>query len=141
MKKKKQNITNQEQPKYDIITAKDLVNFVKKNKKTLLIFLTLILIAYFNIIGGEFVTADDPETIKYLNSHTLKDSLGTFNIDSIYISLVHSLFGMSSSVFHVFSILIHMVNTLLAFCLAYLILKDKKLAILATIIFCVQPAA
>jgi protein O-mannosyl-transferase len=142
-KKKKRSAyksTSQNSNRKDQIdTIKELLKFIRKNIKTLILFWAIILVAYFNILGGEFVTADDPELIRYASSTTIVGALKNFSIPGVYITVIHSIFGLSAPAFHTGSVLFQMVNAVLAFALLYLVSKDKKVATLATLLFCVHP--
>ncbi|MBN1162251.1 tetratricopeptide repeat protein [Patescibacteria group bacterium] len=139
-KKGKQSKTQPEKIAPKLKNVKDIFEFLKENKKILLVFLVIILLVYANIINGEFVTADDPEIFRHVNSHTFVESLKTLHIPKIYMGTMNELFGLNPTAFHVASILMHLINTVLALCLTYMMTEDKKLSILATLVFCVHPA-
>jgi len=84
------------------------------------------LLIYANIITGDFVNLDDYSVI--LADPQYKDfvgSLKTLDMYTIFMTIIVSTFGINSSVFHIISILQHMLNGIMVFTLLYILFGKK----------------
>lgn len=122
---------------YDFKTFR---NFLKENKLFIVVILLFTLLIYANIITGDFVNLDDYS--KAFTEPVFSDlGLALKSLDSftILMSVVVQIFGINSSVFHIVSILFHMVNGILVFIFLN-ILFGKKISIIGTLMFIAHPA-
>jgi protein O-mannosyl-transferase len=151
MKKRKRKLQTQditvtgnepqtEVPAYKSLTSlSELKLFILHNLPFILFTAVLIFVAYAGLINGQFLTADDiPGIVQNPLTKNLPEALRMFALQKIYFALIYSAFGMSSTAFHIGSIVMHVMNTFLVFVLAY-ILFGKKPAIIATLLFAVHP--
>ncbi len=125
--------------KEEISSFNDLWKFLKGNRLWILLICAFTLLIYANIITGDFVNLDDYSVI--LADPQYKDvagSLKTFDIYTIFMTIVVSTLGINSSVFHVISILQHMINGIAVFTLLY-ILFGKKISLFSTFLFLAHP--
>lgn len=128
---------NSEVSFYDFKTFK---NFLKENKLFIVVILLFTLLIYANIITGDFVNLDDYS--KAFTAPEFSDlglALKSFDAFTILMSVVVQIFGINSSVFHIVSILFHMVNGILVFIFLN-ILFGKKISIIGTLMFIAHPA-
>lgn len=136
-KKPTEETNNLEVPFYDFKTFR---NFLKENKLFILVILLFTLLIYANIITGDFVNLDDYS--KAFTAPEFSDferALKSFDAFTILMSAVVQTFGINSSVFHIVSILFHMVNGILVFIFLN-ILFGKKISIVGTLMFIAHPA-
>lgn len=122
---------------YDFKTFR---NFLKENKLFIVVILLFTLLIYANIITGDFVNLDDYS--KAFTAPEFSDlglALKSFDAFTILMSVVVQIFGINSSVFHIVSILFHMVNGILVFIFLN-ILFGKKISIIGTLMFIAHPA-
>jgi len=127
---------NSDVPFYDF---KSFKNFLKDNKRFILVILLFTLLIYANIITGDYVNLDDYS--KAFTAPEFKDfglALKSFDAFTIMMSALIQIFGMSSSMFHIFSILFHMINGVLVFFLLY-ILFGKRISMMGTLMFVAHP--
>jgi len=118
----------------------DIFTFLKDNKKFLLIICLFTLLIYANIITGDFVNLDDYS--KAFTAPEFKDfglALKSLDAFTILMSIIVQTFGIKSSVFHITSILFHMINGILVFTLLN-ILFEKRISIIGTLLFLAHPA-
>lgn len=100
----------------------------------------LIILVFANAITGELLRADDLDAI--IGSQVIQNlgtAVRTYNLHTILNSLIYVTFGPSSAVFHVRSIIFHILNTSLFYVLAKR-LFDNKTAFYSTLLFSIHPA-
>lgn len=139
-KKNKPQVVETEPVKQEIKSLKDLASFFKTNRIWLILICAFTLLIYSNIITGDFVNLDDYSVI--LADPIYKDfsgSLKTLDLYTIFMTVVVGTFGINSTVFHIISILQHMLNGILVFTLLY-ILFGKKISLFSTFLFLSHPA-
>ncbi|MFH1648366.1 MAG: tetratricopeptide repeat protein [Patescibacteria group bacterium] len=120
-------------------TIKDLAKVLKNNLLFFAILAVTIIVVYGNIANGEFLNLDDNTGIIY--NQDLRDFKGTLNnlsLGPIYAATILKLFGLNPTAFHVGSIIFHIIDTILIFVLAYLIL-GKKEAVVTSLLFAIHP--
>lgn len=140
-KNKEKNIDIKVEEEKDIRTFQNLVDFIKESKVMIVLLCVFTLAIYINIMGGDFVNLDNlsvalettPNYTNFWKAFREVDGPGMMT------SLIYSLFGVSSSAFHVVTILQHMVNGILVFLLLR-ILFGKKVALISTFLFLAHPA-
>lgn len=123
-----------------IVNFKDLLTFFKTSRKWLVLICAFTLLIYANIITGDFVNLDDYSVI--LSDPQYKDipgSLKTLDAYTIFMTIIVSKFGIHSSLFHIISILQHMLNGVLVFTLLS-ILFNKRVSLFSTFLFLAHPA-
>jgi protein O-mannosyl-transferase len=116
---------------------------IKKYVETNLYFILLLLVvtftAYFYILFGDFVTADDYAGILNNEAMTsLASMVKTLRIAGILKSLTYTIFGFNPFFFHLGSLALHMFMVLLFFVFASM-LFDKKAAAVASFLFATHP--
>ncbi|MFC1625136.1 tetratricopeptide repeat protein [Patescibacteria group bacterium] len=120
-------------------TIKDLGRLLKKNLVFFLILAVTIVIAYGNLANGEFLNLDDNTGIIY--NQDLRNFEGTvkkLSLGPIYAATIIKLFGVTPSAFHVGSIIFHIIDTILIFVLAYLLI-GKRGAVVTSLLFALHP--
>jgi len=123
----------------DILNFKDILKAIKSEKKFILLLIFITFIIYANSIRGEFVTADDiPGIVENPLTKNLTGSLQTLNISAIKNALIYQVAGMNSHVYHLVSILIHLLNIVLVFAFIRTLFNDK-VAKVSTAIFALHP--
>jgi protein O-mannosyl-transferase len=123
----------------DILNFKDIIASIKTEKKFLLVVIAVTFLLYANAIRGEFVTADDiPGIVENPITKDLGASLKTVNLSIIKNAVIYQVAGMNPNVFHLVSILIHLLNIALVFVFVRTLYNDK-VAKIATMIFALHP--
>lgn len=123
----------------EIKSFKDILVFLKDNKKFLLVMCLFTMLIYANIVTGDFVNLDDYS--KAFTAPEFSDfglALKSLDAFTILMSIIVQTFGINSSVFHIVSIIFHMINGILVFLLLY-ILFGKKISIVGTLLFLAHP--
>ena len=130
-------INNSDLPFYNFKTFKI---FLKENKLFIGLISLFTLLIYANIITGDFVNLDDYS--KAFTGPAFSDfgvALKSFDAFTILMSIIVQTFGINSSVFHIVSILLHMLNGILVFIFLN-ILFGKKISVIGTLMFIAHPA-
>ncbi|HPD73758.1 MAG TPA: tetratricopeptide repeat protein [Patescibacteria group bacterium] len=132
----------------DVVNNSDLTfynfktfkKFIKENKLFIVVITIFTLLIYANIITGDFVNLDDySKAFTSPEFHDFGLALKSFDAFTIVMSVVVQTFGINSSVFHIVSIMFHMLNGILVFILLN-ILFGKKISIIGTLLFIAHPA-
>lgn len=116
------------------------LNFFRTNIHVVILIIVVGLIGYANGLDGQFLSADDIPGI--VLNESLKDfifSLKTLNLIQIYASAIINIFGPNAVVFHILSLSLHIINTLLVMLLTYL-LFGRRISFYSSIIFCLLPS-
>jgi hypothetical protein len=142
MKKKKTKTqaleTNNESS--EVRNFQDLIKYIKENKFIVGLIFAFTLLIYANIITGKFVNLDDLSiTLKLPIVQDFSVAMKARDGHMMIMSIMYRIFGESSSAFHVQSIIMHMVNGVLAFLLLR-ILFDRRISIIGTFLFLAHPA-
>ncbi|MDO8265544.1 MAG: hypothetical protein Q7T41_01220, partial [Candidatus Saccharibacteria bacterium] len=118
---------------------KEITEFLKANKIFVLILVLLSVIVYGAILFNGFVSADD------LDGYVNNQSLYNFreNVSKLYINpIIYSLFkitiGNNAAVLHLYSLLLHIINTVLVLVFVNTIF-GKKIAAISSLLFAVHP--
>ncbi len=121
------------------------------NTKIIVFILCATALCLVPILQNEFLAFDDPS---YVTDNPLIQHLGlgaikaffTRQFVSTYQPLVmlsyaveYKLFGVSGPGFHLFSLLVHLVNVALVFLLAQRLLKDRIAAVITALLFGIHP--
>ena len=107
--------------------------------KIFLILLSLLIVAvFFNSLFAKFVSADDIATIYNQNVTNFSSALKSFNIHTIYLSFLYNIFGDNSGIFHLGSVILHILVSFLVFIVLYMIF-GKNVARISTLLFAVHP--
>ena len=144
--KYKENLTPTPQPEQHTykpeVTAKslkDLKGIIIANVPIFAILAFICALIYANTINGQFITGDDMTGIVWNPQVTdLAGSLKTFELNAVHLAVFYKLFGFNPTAFHVRSIIFHTLNTFLVFLLIH-ILFNKKIALIASLLFAVHP--
>lgn len=136
------------------------MNFFSALTKTKAIYIIIILgfIVFFNSLFNGFVWDDIGQVINNTKVHSIQNIVsffagGTFdpgnNVDqlagtyykpfmTIFFSSIYTMFGQSAFYFHFFQIILHIINTILAF-LLFSHFFSKKLSLFLSLIFLAHP--
>ncbi len=121
------------------------------NTKIIIFILCATALCLVPVLQNEFLAFDDPS---YVTDNPLIQHLGLGNIKafftrqfvSTYQPLVmlsyaveFKLFGMSGPGFHLFSLVVHLVNVALVYLLAQRLLKDRIAAVVTALLFGIHP--
>jgi len=118
---------------------KDLFTLVKENYLLFIVFAILSFAIYGNVIKGQFLNLDD--MAGFVTNPTTKNislALKNYDLASLYKAVIANIFGVNAAAYHVFSIIFHIINSILVFVLAY-ILFGKKPALITTFLFITNP--
>lgn len=131
------NIIKEDKPQaYGI---KEMWKFIKSNFIIFFILAALIFLIYGPLVKGQFLNLDDQNGIVLNKSlYSIVATLKFADAPALATSIVVKLFGMNSTALHVFSLLLHVICTVLVFVLTYL-LFGKKISLMTTFLFATQP--
>ncbi|MDX9906819.1 MAG: tetratricopeptide repeat protein, partial [Bacteroidales bacterium] len=114
----------------------------------LLIILLISLLSYLPVFQNELLTYDDQAYIQnnpMVYSMDLKE-IFTQNVKSNYhpvtilvLALEYRMFGLDPTGYHVFNLILHLVNTLLVFYALWLLTRKAGIALVASLLFGVHP--
>ncbi len=125
----------------EVTSLKDFFQIIKDNRVTFFIFALLVIIAYGNLVRGDFINMDDEKGILYNpDVKNVGKMLGSLMLYNIQISLTHAIFGFNAGAYHAVSIFIHFINVVLTFLVVYAVF-DKKTALISSLLFSVHPLA
>lgn len=94
---------------------------------------------YANTLNGQFLSADDiPGIVNNPMVTDLTGSLNTFEFEQITHAVFYYLFGMTPLPYHITSVLMHFINSVLVFIFVSM-LFGKKEAIITTLVFLLHP--
>lgn len=135
----------------NIGTFADLKKFIIKNKAIFLLVAALIFLVYANSLGGDFVSDDISgyvnkapvhEFASYISKGDLRGGVAfiweNYNFHTLTHGFFYAAFGANEIPLHIYSVLIHILSAWLAFVMIAM-LFDKRIAIIATLIFAVHP--
>ena len=118
---------------------KDVLILIKTNYLLLIVFAILSFAIYGNVIKGQFLNLDDiAGFVTNPNTKNIPLALKNYDGASLYKAVIAHVFGVKAPVYHVFSILFHITNSILVFIFAY-ILFGKKPALITTFLFITNP--
>ncbi len=118
-----------------------IVKILKDNKLLILILAIIVFLAYFPLLGGQFLNMDDENGIVYnANIKNLSYMFQTGRLYNIETALLYKLVGLNGGVFHATSIIWHFINTVLFFLFVYILLGKEK-ALISSLLFAVHPLA
>lgn len=129
----------QQEAQLEIKGIKDIFKLFKAN---LILFFLIIIFSfavYYKVIRGEFLNIDDLAGI--VQNPTIRDlntAIKSGFYHQIYYAVIFKFFGLNSTAFHVASIILHIVNSVLVFLFVYT-LFGKKIAVITTALFTVNP--
>jgi protein O-mannosyl-transferase len=99
----------------------------------------LVATLYANTLNGQFLSADDlPGIVNNPQVQDFAGSMKTFDIEKMYPALLVKVFGMTPMPFHVVSIFLHFVATVLVFLFVFLLFGRNE-AIIASLLFAAHP--
>ena len=126
--------------------------------KYLIFLVSLGFLVYFNSLFNSFVWDDEEQIIKNAPVHLISNitsffSGSTFNsgggegFSGLYykplmttaFSLIYSIFGANAFYFHIFQVVLHIINTVILFYIFKFFLKKEFLAFTLAIIFLIHP--
>ena len=127
--------------------------FINKvsNTKIIIFILCATALCLVPVLQNEFLAFDDPS---YVTDNPLIQHLGLGNIKAFFTrqfvstyqplvmlsyAIEFKLFGLSGPGFHLFSLLVHLVNVALVFLLAQRLLKDRIAAVVTALLFGIHP--
>jgi len=125
--------------KANIRTLKDLVHFLQANLVFIFLLISLVSACYINVSNGQLLSADDEPVI--LRDTQLRDfnkTAGTLLLHDILFSVFINTSGANPVPFHLLSITLHMLNSILVFVLLYL-LFGRRVSVIASLLFAVFP--
>jgi tetratricopeptide (TPR) repeat protein len=121
------------------------------NTKIMVFILCATALCLVPVLQNEFLAFDDPS---YVTDNPLIQHLGLGNIKAFFTrqfvstyqplvmlsyAIEYKIFGMSGPGFHLFSLLVHLVNVALVFLLAQRLLKDRIAAVVTALLFGMHP--
>lgn len=124
------------------------------NRETLIslsVIVVLTLIVYSPAFENNFLNWDDDQvilenpSIKNLSVENLKDFFSTTNINSynplvmLTFAVEYKFFNLNPKPFHIFNIILHIINSLLVFWLIYLICRNRLISLFTAMLFSVHP--
>ncbi len=115
------------------------IKILKENVLFFFILFVSIFLIYGNVLNGQFLSADDLPGI--VNNPLVQDfntSMNSLELEKMFPALLFKIFGMQPLTYHLTSLLMHFINTILVFVFVFL-LFGKSEAIIATLIFMVHP--
>jgi len=125
----------------EIKSFSDLMKVAKSNYLFLILIVVFAFAIYGNSIGGDFVNLDNLKNAIEDNPNVKDISLAikSASLSNLYLSITYKIFGANPHIFHLFSIIMHVINGMLVFLLTYLIF-GKKSAVITTLLFLSHPA-
>lgn len=118
---------------------KQFIEEVKSNKIYLILLVSLTLLVYFNVIDGAFTMADDiPGIINDPKAHDMGLAFADGRLNIIMNALQWHIGGGKPYIFHIVSIILHLLNTIISFYISKEFL-DRRKAMLASILFLIHP--
>ncbi len=117
----------------------DLLKFIKSNVLFLVIITVSCFLVYANLIKGQFINLDD--IAGFPNNPNIGNiDMAIKGLDgvSLYKALIFKTFGMSPTAYHISSIILHIINSILVFLLMY-VLFGKRVSIITTLMFITHP--
>lgn len=125
--------------KNQLSSINESVVSIIKNNKFFLIFVGVITFAvYANSLHGEFAVIDDYTTfIKSDYLRNLSANIQSLFIQRIFFSVLLNIFGLHPMPFHMLSVVLHLINIVLAFVVIHL-LFGKRVSILSSLLFAVH---
>lgn len=125
----------------EVKSIKDFFQVLKQNKVTLLVLLILVAIAYGNLARGNFINMDDEKGILF--NPNISNTVYMFKTGIMYnmqLTLIHSLFKLNPAPYHLVSVFLHYINTVVLFLFAYAVFGKSK-ALISSLLFAVHPLA
>ncbi len=119
--------------------------------KILIFILCATALCLIPVLQNDFISFDDPSyvtenpLIQHLNSESIKkffteQFVSTYQpIVMLSYAIEYKLFGLNATGFHLFSLLVHLMNVVLVFLLAQRLLKDRIGAVVAALLFGIHP--
>ena len=132
---------------------------VKKKSILLLIILTVTFISFYESLQNDFTNWDDNfyvtgnKNIRELSLENIKNifAISETDRDEVFVktlytplpvfsfALEYHFFGLNPRVYHTTNLIIHMLNCILVFCLIYLMVRNKLISFLVSLLFGIHP--
>ncbi|MFC1722258.1 tetratricopeptide repeat protein [Patescibacteria group bacterium] len=112
---------------------------LKSNFSVFLLLLVTGILLYGNVLRGDFLSLDDYSN--YFESTSINNvsiALRTLNIYVIINSVLTSIFGTNSVIYHLLSLVIHIINSYILFLIAKTIF-NRKVAAVSSMLFLIHP--
>ncbi|MFZ5424675.1 MAG: tetratricopeptide repeat protein [Patescibacteria group bacterium] len=122
----------------ELKTADDFLQFFRANIDFITILVVFCLIVYAVALNGEFISDDIPGFVNNPSIKQYPQSIGQFNLQNIIYSLFYNLFGTEQLPLHLFSLCLHILNTVLVIVLVSNIF-GKRVAMITSLIFALHP--
>jgi len=121
-----------------IESSKDILKIAKANIPLFFIITLMVLAVFSGSINGEFVSDDIPGIVQNPDIRSFNTALNKLNQQVIIQSVLFLTFGLNPLPFHIFSMLLHLVNVFMFFLIVYN-LFNKKIAAISTLLYAVNP--
>ncbi|OGC69346.1 hypothetical protein A2415_04390 [candidate division WWE3 bacterium RIFOXYC1_FULL_39_7] len=132
-------LDEQLQSGFKVNNLKDIKVVLMSNIPLFVLLAVFIIVLYGNGLGGQFLTADDiPGIVNNPRVQDLQASLKTWELEAIYPAVLFKLFGMTPIPYHIISLILHIINTILVFVFVFT-LFGKKTATISSFIFAAHP--
>lgn len=122
----------------EIKSSKDIFKIVKANVPFFFVLIFLILAVFLNGINGAFVSDDLPTISENPISRDINSAIETRQIQIVIYAIINTTFGINPTPFHIYSLLMHIVNMILFFILVYMYF-NKNIAAISTLFYSIHP--
>ena len=128
-----------EEKQIPLNSLKDILRLLKVNIPIVFIVAIFSFAVYWRVVRGEFLNIDDlAGIVQNPTIKNVKTALDTRLLHQVYYAVLFRFFGLNSTAFHISSIVLHIINSVLVFLLSYM-LFGKKISIITTALFTVNP--
>ncbi len=117
----------------------DLKNHFLEHKFSFLLIALLCVGVYINILDNAFVSDDVKGILENPDVGNISLSLQKFNLNMALKDLVFLGFGKSPTAYHVLSIILHILATILVYFFVLILTEDERLSSFATLLFALHP--
>jgi len=111
---------------------------LKANIPFLFLIFFLVFIVYVNGMNGEFIADDIPAILNNPQVTNFSNALQSLQIQPILQSAIYNIFGSHQAPFHIVSLILHYINTVLFFIIVRHLFK-KKVSVISTLVFALHP--
>ena len=114
---------------------------IKENLPFLIILTIICWLTFATVLDNGFVSDDIAGFVRNDRYHYIGRllNLKEFSVNRLTYAISYQLFGLNPTPLHVLAVIIHNINCLLAFFLTLKIFKNKRIAYIASSLFCVHP--
>lgn len=117
----------------------DLKQHLLEHKVSFLLIALLCVGVYLNILDNAFVSDDVPGILENPNIGDVGAALKKFNLNMALKDLVFLGFGKSPAAYHILSIILHILATILVYFFVLVLTEDERLSSFATLLFALHP--